>query len=344
MQGQTASSFKSYLNDRQKFCVVNGLSSVKDRIVCDVPQGSLLGPLLFLIYINDLPNCLDHSIGRSFADDTNLTFSAVDLSILQTEMSIDLNKIFNWLSSNKLKLNILKTDFMVIGSRQRIASLAGNISLSVNGLTLQQVETTKCLGLTIDQFLTWKNHLQSVRQKLGCGIRILKRIRLFVGLEHLIKVDRSIVEPYFTYCCIVWDSIGETLVDSLQKLQNKAARVTTGASYSKHSADIRHELGWLSVSEIRQYHMAVMMFKVNHGLCLSYLSDMFDANTSRFSYDLRSSRMNLIVPKVRTNYFRDSFSSAGAKLWNSLPISLKEQTLKQFKTKIKSYLLSTQAP
>ena len=86
---------------------------------------------------NDLPNCLDHSIGRSFADDTNLTFSAVDLSILQTEMSNDLNRIFNWLSSNKLTLNILKTDFMVIGSRQRIATLVGNISLSVNGLTLQ---------------------------------------------------------------------------------------------------------------------------------------------------------------------------------------------------------------
>ena len=97
--------------------MVNGLSTLKNRIVCGVPQGSLLGPLLFLIYINDLPNCLDHSIGRSFADDTNLTFSAVDLSILQTEMSNDLNRIFNLLSSNKLTLNILKTDFMLVGSR-----------------------------------------------------------------------------------------------------------------------------------------------------------------------------------------------------------------------------------
>ena len=89
VQGQTASWLKSYLKDRQQFCVVNGLSSVKNRIVCGVPQGSLLGPLLFLIYINDLPNCLDHSIGRPFADDTNLTFSTVDLSTLQTEMSND---------------------------------------------------------------------------------------------------------------------------------------------------------------------------------------------------------------------------------------------------------------
>ena len=91
--------------------------------------------------------------------------------------------------------------------------------------------------------------------------------------------------------------------------------------------------------------MALMMFKVNHGLCPSYLSDMFDVNTSRLSYDLRSSGMNLIVPKARTNYFRNSFASAGAKLWNSLPSSLKEETsLKQFKTKIGSYLYYLQKP
>ena len=83
VQGQTAFWFKCYLKDRQQFCVVNGLSSAKNRIVCGVPQGSLLGPLLFLIYINDLPNCLDHSIGRSFADDTNLMFSAVDFGSAQ---------------------------------------------------------------------------------------------------------------------------------------------------------------------------------------------------------------------------------------------------------------------
>ena len=81
---------------------MKGVSSVKNRIICGVPQGSLLRPLLFLIYINDLPNYLEHSIGRSFADDTNLTFSAMDLSILQTEMSNDLNRIFDWLTSNKL--------------------------------------------------------------------------------------------------------------------------------------------------------------------------------------------------------------------------------------------------
>ena len=120
---------------------------------------------------------------------------------------------------------------MVISSRQTIATLDGNISLSLNGLTLQQVETTKYLGLTIDQFLTWRNnfiHQLSWTQacpeemstnrtlvpkgqtEVGCGILILKRIRPFVALEHHINVYRPIGGPCFTYCCIVWDSIGET--------------------------------------------------------------------------------------------------------------------------------------
>ena len=109
-----------------------------------------------------------------------------------------------------------------------------------------------------------------------------------------------------------------------------------------NSADIRHELGWPSLGEMRQHHMALMMFKVNHGLCPSYWSDMFDVNKSRLSYDLRSSSINLIMPKARTNYFRNSFASAGAKLWNSLPSSLKEKpSFQQFEAKIRSYILST---
>ena len=105
-------------------------------------------------------------------------------------------------------------------------------------------------------------------------------MRPFVTLEHYINVYSSVVEPYFTYCCIVWDSVGETLADSIQKLQNRAARVITGASCSKHSAhDIWHELAWLSLSEMRQHHMSLMMLKVNHGLSLSYLPGMFDFNT-----------------------------------------------------------------
>mgnify|MGYP000639311820 CR=1 FL=1 len=136
------------------------------------------------------------------------------------------------------------------------------------------------------------------------------------------------------------------LENSLQKLQNRAAAAIIGASYYKHSADIWHELGWLSPTEMRQLHMALMMFTVNHGLYPSYLSAMFDIYKSQLSYNLHSSQMNLpvIVTQARTNYFRNSFASAHTELWNSLPSSLKEEpSFKQFKPKARSFILSTKA-
>ena len=132
--------FRSYLNDRQQVCHVNGVYSNKDFITCGVPQGSILGPVLFLLYINDLPKCLDHSIARLFADDTNMTFAGCNIKSIQEQMTSDLNNIFQWLCSNKLTLNVLKTDFMLIGSRQKLSALDDSIVLSADNVTLTQFD------------------------------------------------------------------------------------------------------------------------------------------------------------------------------------------------------------
>ena len=118
-----------------------------DCITCGVPQGSILGPLLFLIYINDISKCLDYGVARLFADDTNLTFSGCSFAALQNKMSKDLKGIASWLSANRLTLNTLKTDFMVVGSRQRVVSLEEDIALSLLDSKLNK--SIKCLGVDI---------------------------------------------------------------------------------------------------------------------------------------------------------------------------------------------------
>ena len=138
---------------------------------------------------------------------------------------------------------------MLIGSRQRINSLADNLNLSINGITLRRVKDTKCLGVTIDEYLTWDLHLANVVRKASSGIGILRRIKRLVNQDNLINVYRSIVEPYFDYCCIVWDGIGYNLAEKLQKLQNRAARIITSASYSKRSKEVLSELGWQALKE-----------------------------------------------------------------------------------------------
>ena len=120
---------------------------------------------------------------------------------------------------------------MVIGSRQRVANLEENIALSLLETELERVNSVKCLGEDIDKYLTWDNHMLSIRQKVTRNLNILKRVKPVLKTENLIEIYRSIIEPYFTYCCIVWDNISETQIVNLQKLKNCAARIITGASY-----------------------------------------------------------------------------------------------------------------
>ena len=331
-EGITLHWFQSYLADRQQVCCVNGVVSSTKTISCGVPQGSILGPLLFLIYDNDMPKCLGYGTARLFADDTNLTFTSCSLPVLQNKMSNDLNEIAAWLNVNKLTLNLLKTDFMLIGSRQRIAALDGNIELSLSNTDVRQVESTKCLGVNIDKNLTWEGHLQSVKQKVSSNLRILKKVKPFLNSENIDTLYRSIIEPYFSYRCLVWDSIGDTLSNSLQRLQNRAARIVTGAAYSKPSGEVFEELGWTQLNSMRQFHKAIMMFKIVNGLAPPYLTEMFTSNNALNNYGLRSSNYDLELPKCRTNYYKNSFAFSGVKVWNALPRNLKEErSLEKFK-------------
>ena len=151
-------------------------------------------------------------------------------------------------------------------------------------------------------------------------------------------IYRSIIEPYFTYCCIAWDSISETQIANLQKLQNRAARIITGASYLQKSSDVLCELGWMTLETMRKRQKAILMFQILNGLTPPCLSQMFTHSASFHDYGLRSSRMNLALPKSRTDFYRNSFSFTGAKIWNYLASSLKEETsLKRFMGKLDHY-------
>ena len=144
--------FKSYLNNRIQKCVVNGSLSKVCSLGCVVPQGTILGPLLFFIYINDLPNCLSFCQPRMYADDTHITYASTDLHSMQSSLNRDLSNIHKWLLYNKLTLNSTKTEFMLIGSRQKLSTLSESLELSIDNIPIKQVPTTKSLGIQVENF------------------------------------------------------------------------------------------------------------------------------------------------------------------------------------------------
>ena len=146
--------FESYLSNRSQRCCVNGELSETAKITCGVPQGSNLGPLLFLIYINDLPNCLDRASPRMFADDTNISIAANSVTELEQIINSELKNLHQWLLANRLSLNVAKTEFMIIGSRQRLLVHDNeHIRIEIDGKTIKRVNETKSLGLQIDEHL-----------------------------------------------------------------------------------------------------------------------------------------------------------------------------------------------
>lgn len=317
--------FSSYLSHRSQQCSINGALSSPCEVSHGIPQGSNLGPLLFLIYINDLPNCLSVATPRMFADDTSISVASESTSELESTLNLELEKIHDWLTANRLSLNVTKTEVMVMASRQKLTA-HGDLSINVhiNNQNIKQVENAKTLGVTIDKNLNWSAHIQELVKKVSSAISILKRSRPYITKQTAIQVYDALILPHLDYCSEVWDGLGVTLIDRLQKLQNRAARTITSSNYDIRSKDILENLNWKTLDIRRKKQKAILMFKIMSGLAPAYLQEMFTENKT--SYKLRNSEQSLTLPKPKTEYMKRSFAYTGAKLWNAIPLHIKKST------------------
>lgn len=323
IEGTTLNLFRSYLSNRSQMCKVDGTISQKKGIRCGVPQGSNLGPLLFLIYINDLPNCLRRSSASMFADDTNLTTNGSSISDVQANLNEDLEHVHQWLLANKLTLNKKKTEYMIVGSRQRLNNINNDPNIELGEAKIKRVSETKTLGVIVDEQLKWKSHIGTVVTKVSKGIGMIRRMKDFVPQNTLISVYNAIVLPHFDYCSLVWDTCENYLQEKLQKMQNRAARVITGKTYEVRSVEILSELNWKSLVERRNENKAVFMYKIRKGECPESISNIFNVKNNQ-QYSLRSDNLDYALEKPRTNFLKKSISYSGAKLWNELPNRLKD--------------------
>ena len=252
----------SYLADRKQTCQVNGKQSGLRSISCEIPQGSILGPLFFLVYINDLPNCLKRTTPRMFADDTSLTAYGKSIEEIELGLNEDLEKSRLWLQAVHVK------DWL---------SLEPNICIGSD--PIKRVRNTKILGVYIDESLTWSKHIEEIAKTITAGISALKRLRAFV----LVSVYNALIMPHFDHCCEVWDSLGSVLAERLQKLHNRCTRVIMRYKNETGQSELalRH-LGWSLLNERRLDIKARQIFKVLHDLAPVRLSNIFHCQRLNF--------------------------------------------------------------
>ena len=323
----TVKWFQSYLSNRTQRCNVNGNLSTASTVTCGVPQGSILGPLLFfLMYINDLPSCLRVAAPRMFADDTSITLSAKTVADLKLAVTSELNNLTCWLRANKLSLNVAKTELMIIGSRQRLNAQREEIDLSIDDRTIKRVDHTKSLGLTIDAQLSWSKHVDEISKKVSSAIGALKRVRPFFPTDVAVQIYNALILPHFDYCSPVWDGLSGCLSNKLQKLQNRAARVITQSPFDTSSNLLLAMLKWEKLSLRRKKQKALIMYKTLNELAPDYLQCLFTQRHVN-DYNLRNLEGKLSLPKPNTNYLKRSFCYSGACLWNNLPQELKKRFL-----------------
>ena len=211
--------FASYLTSRRQFCRVNGKLSSMENISCGVPQGSCLGPLLFLLFANDMPSSLTKVKVDAYADDTSLSYSDVKLDNLTQVINSELEKLKEWLQGNKLSLNIDKTN-MIMGTKRKLTDENGENLLpnfTLDGEPFQHKNVTKYLEVQIYNQLKWKDHIFQVSSKVVRAIGNIKYARKLLPRKTLRMLYLGLVEPHFRYSCSVWGSCGTVL---RQKLNN----------------------------------------------------------------------------------------------------------------------------
>ena len=330
--GVELSWFKSYLSDRKQSCFLNGESSSFKSVECGIPQGSCLGPLLFIIYINDLPNTLKNITPSIFADDTGISVSSDSVPYIQRLLREDISAIQRWMHENKLTLNALKTEFILIASKPRLKEIEETCCIEVQGETIYQAPYVKSLGFYIDQNLDWDVHVDHVIKKASAGLAILRRTADYFSMEVLKTIYRSLVESHFRYGNIIWGTCGEVLLTKLQKMQNRAARIITKSDYDTEAGPLIDKLGWKTIRELNNNDAAVMMFKIMNNMAPPYLTGMFQPLRELHEIMLRDTNSNLWLPLMSTNMGQRSFSHHGADIWNKIKPNNKTGTsLQSFK-------------
>ena len=330
--------FKSYLSNRNQFVTYDGVRSSLKTIKCGVPQGSILGPLLFLIYINDLCNVCGNSLPILFADDSNIFTVGKTLDDIEKLINKELADISMWLNANRLSLNIKKTQYMVFSRKKRTDK---KIYIKINNHSISETKSSKFLGVYIDNCLNWKKHLSYTASKLARGIGILLKCRKYLNNNSMVLLYYSFIYPFLIYCNQVWGNTYKTNLNKLQVLQNRAVRIITGSSPRSNVNAMYDKAGLMKVNEINNFLTGMFTYRYHHKQLPYLFDDFFTYNYEIHEYETRNA-YGIHIPQCRTSLSQFGIRYRGAIVWNRIFKAKINQNTSElsFKTMLKKCILN----
>ena len=344
--GTALAWFESYLSDRSQRIVVEGHMSDKFSLKYGVPQGSVLGPVLFSLYTQPLSTVIraHHVEHHKYADDTQLLKAAAPTDITSACGKLEkcIGDVKVWMSSNKLKLNGDKTELLASGTKYFLKKMKNPPSLSIDDSTVEPSDCVRNLGVFFDKTLSMHEHISSVCKSANYELRKIASVRRFLTFSAVVQLVSSLVLSRLDYCNSLFVGLPDTELSRLQNVMNNAARMIFGRSKHQHVTPLLHRLHWLPVKQRITYKIATLAFRKFDDSLPRYLSDLLTIERRVTGRTTRSSHLRrLLPPPLSRNKTTDErlFSIVAPEIWNRLPSSLRDSaTLPAFKAGLKTHL------
>ena len=342
IRGTAHQWFTSYLSNRKQVVELNRIRSNTRLVEYGVAQGSIIGPLLFLIYVNDFSNCITSGNTIMYADDTNVFLRNSCFDVLYKEGNKQLSNIENWLSANKLTPNTKKTFYMTFRT-PKSKPPPTSLTLTFKNSIISRKSETNFLGVVFHEHLTWKPHIDLIRQKINSSLCVVKKISFYLDTKLLHMLYHSLILSHIRYCITTWCNGQKTALLKIQRIANKFIRMTFGLDYRDNVKDIMHKHNLMTVEQIHQLETACFMYKYTNQmlpLCFKgFLQSTFIDQTTK-----RNTRSNSTYHPsfCRLNLTKQRFKHKGTICWNNLPIHIRDlNTFKKFRRSLTHHLLLT---
>ena len=313
IRGHANNFFRSYLSNRKQYTFINGVKSQEKTVDCGVPQGSVLGPILFLIYVNDLACAVGENKCRLFADDTGIFTHNKNFNQLIAESKQLYSKLFDWCIASKLTINLKKTHFMLFYNKNKPVPNDFN-HINVGEFRINRVEETKYLGLTIDEKLYWTNHIKELGKSLVKFFGIFKNIRHYANNKLRRNIYFTFVYSKISYGIQVYGASADTNLKKIQTLQNKILKFLFKLDPDMSTKDLHYKIRILNIKDSYEVNLLNFVNKCVNGKCPDFLKGYFPYNQN--VYNIREHHLKMA--KYRTVTGSHCSKKMGPKLWNRL--------------------------